>query len=202
MTRVLPFVRPAASQDVPQAVQTLAAAFADYPWTRHTVAADRHVWRIERLQELFLTRFGLPYGRVWVTGDVRAVAVWTTPDTAPPASLGEELDPLVAELTGDRADVSARAEALMAPHRPAGPAWTLQTVAVHPEAQGRGLGSAVLRPGLEAAAQAGLPAYLETSSERNVRFYERLGFAVTARVTLPEGGPLTWSMVRAPSGPH
>jgi hypothetical protein len=40
--------------------------------------------------------------------------------------------------------------------------------------------------------------WLETSAEPNVRFYRRLGFAVTDVVDLPRGGPRTWSMLREP----
>ncbi|GAA4190968.1 hypothetical protein GCM10023074_08430 [Microbispora amethystogenes] len=67
-----------------------------------------------------------------------------------------------------------------------------------PEFQGRGLGGAVLLPGLEEAERAGYPAFLETSSERNVAFYERHGFRVTADVRLPDNGPRTWCMRRDP----
>lgn len=76
--------------------------------------------------------------------------------------------------------------------------WFLNTVGVAPEAQGQGLGSAVLVPGIQAAAHAGYPAFLETSSERNVKFYERLGFEVTAEILLPDNGPRTWCMRKDP----
>ncbi|MBF6341057.1 GNAT family N-acetyltransferase [Nocardia abscessus] len=42
--------------------------------------------------------------------------------------------------------------------------------------QGKGFGKAIVLPGMEAAVQAGVPAFLETSDERNLRFYRRLGF--------------------------
>ena len=72
-----PTVRPATPQDVPRAVETLARAFLDYPATRHTLAAENHAARVREAQELLLTRVGLEYGRVWVTEDGSAVAVWT-----------------------------------------------------------------------------------------------------------------------------
>ncbi|MEU6413248.1 GNAT family N-acetyltransferase [Microbispora sp. NPDC046933] len=192
-----PAVRPITATDIPVAVDTLTRAFADYPYTRHVVAADGHVDRIRRFQELCLTRIGMVYGRVWVAEEGLAVAVWATPDQDPSPAFAE-IGPLIGDLAGDRASAFEAAEQAVAPYRPQEPAWFLNTVAVAPQTQGRGLGSAVLAPGIEAAARAGYPAFLETSSERNVAFYERLGFIVTAEVQLPDEGPRTWCMRRNP----
>ncbi|MEZ7002263.1 GNAT family N-acetyltransferase [Streptomyces sp. AD55] len=197
-----PAVRLATREDVPRAVRTLGRAFAHYSFTRHTVAADDHVARLEKLNDLFVSRVGLEHGRVWVTDDCAAVAVWTTPETAGAEDVFAELGPRIAELAGDRARASAEAEAAMRQHRPAEPAWFLGSVGVDPARQGQGLGTAVIRPGLRAAEKAGVPAFLETSEERNVRFYQHLGFEVTAAYPLPGGGPHTWAMTRRPGRPR
>ncbi|MFI1869756.1 GNAT family N-acetyltransferase [Streptomyces jumonjinensis] len=186
-------VRPATPDDIPTAVRTLGRAFSDYPYTRHVVAADDHAERVRRFQELFLTRVGMVYGRVWVGDGGLAVAAWTTPDQDPTPGL-TEVAPSIGELAGDRAEAFEATEKLVEPYRPTEPVWYLATVGVDPDAQGRGLGSAVLRPGIEAAARAGYPIHLETATERNVSLYERLGFKVTAEVTVPDGGPHIWCM--------
>ncbi|WP_431782619.1 GNAT family N-acetyltransferase [Streptomyces chumphonensis] len=193
----IPVVRPLTDADISASVDTLARAFADYPFTRHVIAAEGHEERVRRFQEVCLTRIGMVYGRVWVADGGRAVAVWATPD-ADPSPAFAEVGPVLEELTGDRQAAYASADQAVAPHRPQEPAWFLNAVAVAPEAQGEGLGGAVLAPGLAEAGNAGLPVFLETSSERNVRFYERLGFRVTAAVTLPDGGPRTWCMRKDP----
>ncbi|MER6910565.1 GNAT family N-acetyltransferase [Streptomyces sp. NPDC000594] len=190
-------VRPATPEDIPAAVRTLGRAFADYPYTRHVIAADDHEERVRKLQELFLTRVGMPYGRVWVAGEGRAVAVWTTPERDPSPGFLEAV-PLVAELAGDRATAYEEMEKAAEAHRPQEPVWFLATVAVDPEAQGRGLGGAVIRPGLEEADRTGYPAFLETATEANVRLYRRLGFTVTAELPGIDGGPRTWCMRREP----
>ncbi|GAA0567009.1 GNAT family N-acetyltransferase [Actinomadura livida] len=189
--------RPAGPADLHAIADTLASAFADYPWTRWTVAADDHPRRLRALQLYFTEKVGLPYGRVWTAGDNAAAAVWTTPgiDVPPEVFTGPEL----AALYGDRAPYAIEAEEFLAPYRPSRPAWFLATIGVRRDMQGRGLGQAVLAPGLAEADRTGHDAYLETADERNVRFYERFGFETTADVHLPGGGPRTWCMIRRPN---
>jgi hypothetical protein len=47
----------------------------------------------------------------------------------------------------------------------------------------------VLEPVLQRLAGEGAVACLETCGADNVAFYARLGFAITAEVTVPSGGP-------------
>ena len=76
----------------------------------------------------------------------------------------------------------------------------VSTVAVLPEAQGRGIGSAVMTALLERwDAGGGGPLVLDTQRERNVEFYQRLGFRLTAKVSTPgaHGMPYDdWKMRR------
>jgi ribosomal protein S18 acetylase RimI-like enzyme len=50
---------------------------------------------------------------------------------------------------------------------------------------------------LNACAEQGVAACLETSNERNIRYYERFGFTVTDEITV-RNGPTVWPMWRAP----
>lgn len=193
-------IREATTADVEPAADTLTAAFADYAFTRHTIAADRHLERLREFQRIFLAEIGIPHGRVWVSEDLQAVAVWSTPAGDAGTTL-EALLPRLIDLAGDRAEAYASAEATMATHRPTTPVWFLGTVGVAPSAQGRGLGRAVLSPGLENAEVEGTRAFLETSDRRNVRLYASLGFAVDAEYVLPDDGPRTWAMSREPQTP-
>ena len=82
---------------------------------------------------------------------------------------------------------------------PEQPYWYLGLLAVEPAAQGRGVGSALVRTGLERADRDGVPTFLETGTQPNVAFYERLGFGVTDEILLP-GGPTHWGMTRPVGG--
>jgi GNAT superfamily N-acetyltransferase len=193
-------IREAVTADVAGAADTLTEAFRDYPFTRHTISADDHLARLREFQRIFLAEIGLPHGRVWVSGGLDAVAVWSTPESGGAEAVMAELLPTLVNLAGDRADAYASAERTMEGHRPTEPVWFLGTVGVRPQAQGRGLGRAVVGAGLREADTAGVPAFLETSSPENVRLYESLGFRVTAGYDLPDGGPHTWSMRRPVGG--
>lgn len=193
-------IREAGAADVAGAADTLTEAFRDYPFTRHTISADDHLARLREFQRIFLAEIGLPHGRVWVSEDLEAVAVWSTPGSGGAEEVVAELLPTLVNLAGDRADAYGSAEGAMARHRPTEPVWFLGTAGVRPNAQGRGLGRAVVGAGLREADAAGVPAFLETSAPGNVRLYESLGFRVTAEYDLPDGGPHTWSMRRPVGG--
>jgi GNAT superfamily N-acetyltransferase len=77
-------------------------------------------------------------------------------------------------------------------------AWYLSIVAVDPAAQGQGLGRILLEPTIAEADRAGVTCYLETFSQRNLSFYQRLGFAAAARFTEPTTGSDYTVMIRPP----
>ena len=54
---------------------------------------------------------------------------------------------------------------------------------------------------LERCDREGIPAYLESSKEKNVPFYRRHGFEVTREIQLPNG-PMLWAMWRQPRPPE
>ena len=69
---------------------------------------------------------------------------------------------------------------------------------VAPQLQGMGIGSRLLRAGLNRADEAGLPAYLETGTTRNVALYRRHGFEIIHEAPPGKGAPTMWHMWREP----
>lgn len=186
--------------DIDAAADTLADAFADYAWQHWTVALDDHTGRIRGLQRLWLATVGVPLGEVWLLRDegdlLAAVAVWNPPDLEVPFELLAEMEPLVAEFEGNRHGHSVVAEEVAASLRPTGRHYYLGAVGVRPGKQRQGYGMAVLQPTLRRAEADAVDVYLETSSDDNVAFYERLDFVVTGHAAVPGGGPPIWGMTR------
>jgi ribosomal protein S18 acetylase RimI-like enzyme len=180
---------PTTTTDCETAVRVLVAAFADDPVARWLLpgnagsAADR-VFRP-------LVQQSAAYGELAVSADGAAAAVWLPRAAEPPV---HDMDPLPDELARLRTFMT-----LTEQQHPDGRAHLyLVFLGVAPDAQGRGLGGALLRDRLAEADAAGVPAYLEASSSRNLPLYERHGFRVTGDpITLPDGPPL-WPMWRDP----
>jgi len=78
------------------------------------------------------------------------------------------------------------------------PYWYLDTVAVEPAQQGRGIGSALLHAVQTRSDTDGLPVVLLTYQPKNLALYQRHGYAVICEGTAPNRGPPWWGMRRDP----
>lgn len=195
-----PAIRRATAADLPQAAATLVAAFADYPWTRWVVDGDDHLARLEALYAIYL-RVALELGQLSVSDDGAAAAAWTSSRAAAAQEELFEREGLgaeIARLSGSRVENMLAGVELLAPHAPEGDHWVLAAVGVLPGRQGAGLGTRVIVPALERFDRDGELAVLDTSSQANVRLYERLGFRTTTAVDMPGDGPRVWLMQREP----
>ncbi|WP_349293270.1 GNAT family N-acetyltransferase [Sphingomonas lycopersici] len=173
----------------------LARAFADDPATSYILPDP--VDRAKRLPRLFRLLFeGDAGGMRLVTPGGEAATLWRAPGEAdvPLWEIVRRAPALLHALGGGVVRALRVSEAMEA-HHPKGDYWYLHIAGCDPVAQGRGLGGAAVRGGLERGAGR-WPAYLETATERNLGFYRALGFEVTAEWRVPKGGPLFWSMLR------
>jgi ribosomal protein S18 acetylase RimI-like enzyme len=184
-----------------EASDVLARAFQDDPaWVWLVPDPLR---RASLLPWLFRIGFDVTAADVYVTpGPILGAARWLPPGrqnlrvwatlralVTTPLRLGSATGPF---LSYGRAVEQLRAEVAGGAH------WYLAGIGVDPSAQRRGIGHALMRPGVEAAAQAGLPTVLLTNNEANLPFYEAHGFGVVRQARTPENGPKAWAMVRRP----
>jgi ribosomal protein S18 acetylase RimI-like enzyme len=151
-----------------------------------------------RVYELLGRHASVPAGESYTDASLACAAFWVPPGGfVLSREAASALAPVI-ELLGDADERFRAAEDTMRAHRPADVHFYLQGLGVDPPRQGEGLGSAVIGPVLRRCDRDGLPAYLETTKERNIGFYEQHGFEVVAQARLPLEGPRMWFMWREP----
>lgn len=179
--------RLATIDELPMCASALGSAFEHYPWTRYVIPEERYHKRLHDLQLLYL-EYAHRYGIVTVAENIAGAAALLPPDTPEPAP--EMIDQIV-RLHGDRIDRLSQTPPVA--DQPVS-AWRLETLGVHPDHQGRGIASALLRFALdEVSRRGGESVALDTSDPRNVRLYERFGFETIAH-TDSSNGPPVWNM--------
>jgi ribosomal protein S18 acetylase RimI-like enzyme len=189
------------------AAKVYARSFFDYPMVTHYWPdPDRRA----RYLEWYLgcaINYGLAHGEVYTTPDIAGIAVWLPPGQthismwryiragflALPFAMGI-VQFFTVTMPSDNLVERVHEEIAQGPH------WYLWGLAVDPDRQGEGIGSMLMRPGLESAGAQHLPCYLETHSERNGAFYTKFGFNLVRTVQVPGSDLCFWCFLREPQG--
>ena len=194
-------VRKATSADLSSACASLAKAFSDDPVMTHLIPASAS-GRDARLAKLMSmeAKGALKHESMWSSADGQAHAIWKPPGTwkVGGVELVKQTPTAIAALRGRLPLALSVLTGVEKKHPVDPPHWYLAVLGTEPEGQGKGKGSAVMRPVLDLCDTEGVPAYLESSKEKNVPFYERHGFKVTEQIDLARGGPPIWLMWREP----
>lgn len=191
--------RLATEDDISPLAGALARAFGDDPVMAWLFGEDagRRGARLERFFGHEAKRHRR-HGEVLTTADRVGAAFWAPPGgwRTSTADLLRSV-PFIGVAVGPRIPRAMRGFKLIDAAHPRAPHWYLAAVGTDPPAQGRGVGASLLRPVLDRCDREGLGAYLESSKERNISYYQRFGFAVTGEIPLPDG-PTLWPMWREP----
>ncbi|MBD3240057.1 MAG: GNAT family N-acetyltransferase [Chitinivibrionales bacterium] len=193
-------------RDTPKAGAVLADAFRHDPlWDRLFAGLSD----VERRRRAFFetpVRYCRRFGEAYATSErLEGIAAWV-PDTFANMSmwrllrsgalgcvarmgpkLARRIDPVLGPLQGDRQR-----------HMQGTPFIYVQIVGVATALQGQGYGRRMLQAMIEKSEHDGRALYLETETERNAAMYERYGFRVLQRITLPIVELPMWEMVREP----
>ena len=183
--------------------QVLADAFAEDPVFTWLISPQLH-GRDNRLRSFFtsMSRGYLRQGKpCYLTSDASAAALW-----AAPGAWAMPLSQVILEaapngLAFRRRLLRALRTQLQIERLHAGqstPHWYLGYLGTRRGRQGRGLGTQMLREVLAGADTDGVPAYLESSNERNLPLYGRNGFRVVGELQALGHGPTIWRMWREP----
>jgi ribosomal protein S18 acetylase RimI-like enzyme len=188
-------VRSATSSDLAAVSLALTESFYDDPvmaW-----AFEQSV-RIKRLDAMwrFMAGVGyLPFDACTVLPEGDGAALWLPPGAhLDDAFWAQHLDTLMSAVEGDLERLGLFAAA-QNEHHPSDDHWYLLAIGIRPEAQGRGLGGALLAHTLAIADERGEAAYLEATSSRSRALYARYGFEVTSEFNALDS-PTVWGMWR------
>jgi ribosomal protein S18 acetylase RimI-like enzyme len=199
-----PVVRGARPDERDLVSSILTDAFVDEAglnyWLRQDAAKER---ARRRFFAAAVRDFVHPQRALWVceaNGAPSGAAIWLDPGQKAYAMSAWRqlmLTPLLLSIAGLSGaargkDVGARLAAL----HPREPHAHLVFLGVAPDAQGKGVGSAILKRTLAPLDRDGTLAFLETTTERNVALYQRHGFEITGEFELP--GLRMWAMTREP----
>ena len=189
--------------DLPAVAADLADAFADdvmFDWLLRP-DARRDEGRL-RFFAFIIRHLAFEAGRIERPAVGGAAAVWLPFEALGPTPLRTELRALSTLLfaTGLArfGRLAAVRETMDRNHPMDRPHAYLMFLGVARVAQGHGVGSRLLKVGTDRLDAAGIPAYLETQTERNIALYQRHGFEVISETRPRPDAPRLWGMWRPP----
>jgi GNAT superfamily N-acetyltransferase len=194
---------------LPRASDMLGRAFRNDPALRFLVPEDARRAGLAPSLLGGIARYCWLYGEVYATRSLEGIACWLPPGESLPgfypralvrllrAGLLADVPRLGREGLGRLLRWTRYTDELHLRLAP-GPHWYLWLLGVEPSQQGTGVGTALLRPALARADAGGMPCYLETQNERNLRFYHKQGFRVVSDGEVPGHGLRVWTMSREP----
>lgn len=176
-------VREARPAEFPTLAALLARSFFHDPVYRWLFPNEKQ--RLAKMQRLFaiFLQDAMRKGMVLTTEGREGAALWISPEKARGMwlrELGQSLRILY--IIGPGVLKGAKYYVLVESKHPSFPHWYLLLLGVDPEAQGKGVGSALLQAALDRPEVSRFPVYLDTAKEEVVPFYEKHGFKVTNRI--------------------
>jgi ribosomal protein S18 acetylase RimI-like enzyme len=153
-------------------------------------AALRYIYPVERGTEVLLDDGAIVGGAVWAPP-----GGWRAPLRRQLRAIPGLIRALGISHFRQYAQRGKAVEDALHRAHPSDPHWYLASLGIDPQAQGKGVGSALVRSGLERCDRESEPAYLECL-EQLVPYYERFGFEITAEIEMPDEVPSQLSMWR------
>jgi len=177
-------IRKAGRNDLDTLISVLVRAYDQDPHVNWLVPKDeKRSERIAKFFEILVNHSGMKYDHAFTTEDLTGIAVWYPPEPRDrwKSSFLEDviLLPTWIQVCGIRGMPSGMAvDKLLKKHHLKRPHYYLAPLGVDPVHQGTGIGSHLLQHGLRMCNEKGVPAYLETGTEENIRFYVKHDFKV------------------------
>ncbi len=189
-------IRRAGPADATRVAELVATAFAPLAAVTWLLPDPALRPKIMTADFQILVEHALDHGHIDLVEGAPAAAVWfdrTVPVPEPP-----DYDGRLAAACGEWTGRFRVLDELFERNHPEAPHHHLALLAVHPDAQQGGLGTALLDHHHAVLDTEGTPAYLEASSPRSRDLYLRHGYELRETFALPDG-TLFWPMWRDPA---
>ena len=161
-------------------VDILAKSFDDNKSVNYIVKQDRN--RAERLRKLMEYSFDVCdlFGEVFLSDDRKGCALIVMPDKKKTTlkSLGLDAKLVTSVIGLSNVKKAMSRETRINKLHPKTPFYYLWFIGVDPSQQNRGTGTKLLNEIIKEGKQKGRPIFLETSTLKNIPWYEKFGFAV------------------------
>lgn len=195
MTQPSTGIRSATADEMPYAIATIVAAFIADPPARFAWPSPRDYLLNMPLATRAFAGSCFEHGTAYVSGDFSGAALWLPPGVEPE---GGPLEKMFRETAKpEHLDALLSTFEKMQQSHPREAHWYLPQIGVDPNAQGKGIGAALMRHALARCDREETLAYLEASKPENVPFYQRHGFEVTGEIQVG-AAPAVFPMQRSP----
>lgn len=191
-------IRPATHDDIPQMLDVFFSAFSSSPLNKRCFppsSPDVQAFQTSFLQSSIDDKNDNFMLVAEDDGQILGWARWARRENPP---RGKKLDASTFPASGDQAtavDFFQKNADATAKYVAGERHWFLSTIATAKEAQRRGVGSALMRFGVERADEEGWMSYLNSSGEGR-GLYEKFGFKVIGTSEFPELGMVQYHMRR------
>ena len=176
----------ATDRDKELVVEILARSFNDNKSVNYLIPQDEK--RIQRMRELIAYSYEMCrlWGKVVISENRESCALVIFPDRKRTSVRSLLLmGRLIFKSIGFQNIIKAlNREDQVYAHHPVTPIYHLWFLGVLPEQQGKGYGSRLLNELLLDADGMNTPIYLETSTSRNIPWYEKHGFSIYSKISL------------------
>jgi GNAT superfamily N-acetyltransferase len=196
-------VERAVASDPDVLAQVIADAFADLDVSRWLVPSPVARRIIFPSYFRILVEHAFADGLVLTTPARDAAALWISVEAGGSGEPPDEYAEQLAVVTGRYLDRFRVLDEEFGRHHPVGVAHEhLAILAVRPDRQRLGIGTALLHARHAILDRDGIPAYLEASDFDKREIYREHGYVDYGTVIqLPDGGPRMYPMIRQPGGP-